>query len=99
MPKKKATTKAPNFEEALERLEQIVSELEGGELALEKALELFEEGVGLGKSCGSQLAEAEKKLKHVPKTSTKKSLSPPTSPNIISTSYTTRFCICTLFDR
>jgi exodeoxyribonuclease VII small subunit len=62
MAKKKATDKAPSFENALARLEEIVSELEGGELALEKALELFEEGVTLGKSCGAQLEEAEKKI-------------------------------------
>jgi exodeoxyribonuclease VII small subunit len=62
MPKKKATGKTPNFEEALQRLEEIVGDLEGGELALEQALALFEEGVQLGKSCGAQLENAEKKI-------------------------------------
>lgn len=62
MPKKKAPAAQPDFEKALERLEAIVSELEGGELPLEKALELFEEGVELGRSCGTQLEDAEKKI-------------------------------------
>ena len=62
MAKKKASEKDPNFEEALLRLEEIVGDLEGGELALEKALALFEEGVRLGKQCGSQLEDAEQKI-------------------------------------
>ncbi len=62
MPKKKTTGKELNFEDALGRLESIVDELEGGELALESALKLFEEGVELGRRCGSQLEQAEKKI-------------------------------------
>lgn len=62
MPKKKSTEETASFETALERLEQIVSELEGGELVLEKALTLFEEGVELGRRCGAQLEAAEKKI-------------------------------------
>ena len=38
---------APNFEAALKRLEEIVRKLEGGELPLDTALELFEEGIQL----------------------------------------------------
>lgn len=34
-----------SFERALDRLEQIVVELEGSDLELERALELFEEGI------------------------------------------------------
>jgi exodeoxyribonuclease VII small subunit len=52
----------PGFEESLERLEAIVEELEGGELPLERAIALFEEGVALGKRCGAKLEEAEKKI-------------------------------------
>ena len=62
MAKKKASEQDPNFEDALLRLEEIVGDLEGGELALEKALALFEEGVKLGKQCGEQLEQAEKKI-------------------------------------
>jgi exodeoxyribonuclease VII small subunit len=50
------------FEESLARLEQIVRELEGNEVPLEKALALFEEGMTLGRSCTSRLDEAEKRI-------------------------------------
>ena len=57
MVKKKQT-----FEEAMKRLESIVKELEDGELPLEKALELFSEGISLSKFCQSSLEEAEKRI-------------------------------------
>lgn len=50
------------FEESLKQLEQIVEELESGELPLEKALAKFEEGVKLSKSCTSKLDEIERKI-------------------------------------
>ena len=51
-----------DFEKALARLENIVGELEQGELALEKALKLFEEGVKISRFCGAKLDEAERKV-------------------------------------
>ena len=53
------------FEEALERLEQIVDGLEGGELALEDALARFEEGVGLTRALGEQLTQAERRVEQL----------------------------------
>ena len=53
---------ANNFEEALKRLEEIVGELEQGEIALEGTLSLFEEGVRLSRFCHSKLDEAEKRV-------------------------------------
>jgi exodeoxyribonuclease VII small subunit len=50
------------FEETLSSLEQIVAQLESGELPLERALELFEQGVGLARNCQTQLEEAERKV-------------------------------------
>ncbi len=50
------------FEEALERLEQVVDGLEGGELELEAALERFEEGVRLTRHCAKQLDAAERRI-------------------------------------
>ncbi|MBO0719466.1 MAG: exodeoxyribonuclease VII small subunit, partial [Blastocatellia bacterium] len=50
------------FEESLSQLELIVRQLESGELPLERALEIFEEGVGLARQCQSQLEEAERKV-------------------------------------
>jgi len=50
------------FEAALSRLEEIVAELESGELALEQSLKLFEEGVKLARICNARLEEAERKV-------------------------------------
>jgi exodeoxyribonuclease VII small subunit len=52
----------PKFEECLQRLEQILTELERGEIPLEKSLQLFEEGMTLSKACRKELEEAEGKV-------------------------------------
>ena len=59
-----ARTKAQSqgFEESLSALEKIVAQLEAGDLPLERALEIFEEGVGLSRRCQAQLGEAERKV-------------------------------------
>lgn len=57
---KKETTK--NFEAALEELEQVVEQLESGELPLDDSLAAFEKGVGLVKFCNQKLNEVEKKV-------------------------------------
>lgn len=46
------------FEQSVQRLEEIVKQLEDGELALEASLVLFEEGVTLAKRCQAMLEEA-----------------------------------------
>ncbi|MGI6147797.1 MAG: exodeoxyribonuclease VII small subunit [Limnochordia bacterium] len=51
-----------NFETALAKLEQIVRELEAGELSLEESLKLFESGVSLARLCSKKLDEAEGKI-------------------------------------
>jgi len=51
-----------NFEKAMAKLEQIVQELETGDLTLEKALKKFEEGVSLSRFCSKKLDETEKKV-------------------------------------
>ena len=50
------------FEDALLRLEQIVDQLETGDLALENSLKVFEEGVALARRCAKYLEEAEKRI-------------------------------------
>lgn len=50
------------FEQALERLEQLVTQLETGELSLDKALALFQEGVALARHCDARLNEAEARI-------------------------------------
>jgi len=52
----------PNFEAALKRLEEIVRKLEGGELPLDSALELFEEGIQLSRFCNTTLGQAERRV-------------------------------------
>ena len=58
-------TKEPaekRFETALEDLEQVVEQLESGELSLEESLTAFERGVGLVRFCNQKLTEVEKKI-------------------------------------
>lgn len=50
------------FEEALERLEQIVHQLEEGSLGLDDSLKIFEEGIKLTHICTKKLAKSEKKI-------------------------------------
>jgi exodeoxyribonuclease VII small subunit len=52
----------PKFEECLQRLEKIVDELEKGNVPLEQAIKLFEEGVKLSNSCRQELEAAEGKV-------------------------------------
>jgi len=53
---------APGFEQALERLETIVREMESGELSLENMMARFEEGQRLVKACGETLSQVEKRI-------------------------------------
>jgi exodeoxyribonuclease VII small subunit len=53
---------ALKFEEAMARLETIVSELEKGDLPLDESLKIFEEGIKLSKTCLKMLDEAERKV-------------------------------------
>jgi exodeoxyribonuclease VII small subunit len=50
------------FEQAMKRLEEIVAQMEKGELSLDESLKLFEEGVGLTRMLNKQLEEAERKV-------------------------------------
>ena len=51
--------KSDSFEKNLERLDAIVHQLEDAELPLEKALQLYEEGMKLSEVCHQQLQQAE----------------------------------------
>jgi exodeoxyribonuclease VII small subunit len=50
------------FEEALNKLEKIVSKLEKGDIPLDESLKLFEEGVRLSRWCNHKLDEAERRV-------------------------------------
>ncbi|MBW2625244.1 MAG: exodeoxyribonuclease VII small subunit [Deltaproteobacteria bacterium] len=54
--------KKEKFEEALQKLEAIVAQMEEGDLPLEETLKAFEEGVRLARFCASKLDEAERKV-------------------------------------
>ncbi|HVF21434.1 MAG TPA: exodeoxyribonuclease VII small subunit [Pyrinomonadaceae bacterium] len=51
-----------SFEASLEALEQIVRQLESGDLPLEKSLELFEQGIRLSRECQERLSQAERRI-------------------------------------
>lgn len=51
-----------SFEQSLQQLEQIVHEMESGELPLEQAIRKFEEGIELSKFCAQKLEETERKI-------------------------------------
>jgi exodeoxyribonuclease VII small subunit len=53
---------ARSFEASLEALEQIVHQLESGDLPLEKSLELFEQGIRLSRECQERLGQAERRI-------------------------------------
>ena len=50
------------FEEAIADLEQVIEQLESGDLSLEDSLAVFEKGVGLVRYCNQRLSEVEKKV-------------------------------------
>lgn len=50
------------FEQSLKRLDEIVKNLERGDVSLADSMTLFEEGTALIKSCGAMLDEAEQKV-------------------------------------
>ena len=51
-----------NFEESMKKLEEIVTELENGNLNLDESVNKFEEGMKIAKQCNNILETAEKKI-------------------------------------
>ncbi|MDQ7799144.1 MAG: exodeoxyribonuclease VII small subunit [Candidatus Edwardsbacteria bacterium] len=63
---KKAKTDADfKFEKALARIEQIVDQMESGEIELDKALNLYQEGMELMAGCQATLEETQNKIKKI----------------------------------
>lgn len=50
------------FEEAMEKLESVVEQLESGDVPLEKAIQLFEQGMKLSRICGAKLERLEQQV-------------------------------------
>jgi exodeoxyribonuclease VII small subunit len=61
-----------NFENAMDRLETIVEQMESGKLALEDLIVRYEEGMGLVKICQERLASAEQKIEIIARNSSGK---------------------------
>ncbi len=55
------------FEKAMTRLENIVDELERGDLDIDKSLEIFEEGIKMSRLCAKKLNETEAKIQKLSK--------------------------------
>lgn len=55
----------PTFESTLQRLAEIVEQLEGGELPLEKSVRLFEEGIRLSRTSQAILDDAERRVEEL----------------------------------
>ncbi|MBZ5542884.1 MAG: exodeoxyribonuclease VII small subunit [Acidobacteriia bacterium] len=72
--------KAESFEKNLERLDSIVRQLEDAELPLEKALQLYEEGMKLSEVCHKQLEEAEGRVEILMKKAGGKVVAEPFAP-------------------
>lgn len=62
-PAKSEFVEPKNFEEALERLQELVEKLEAGEVSLEESVAAFEEGQKLSVYCQHKLKAAEASLK------------------------------------
>ena len=60
--------KSFNLEQSLADLEALVTELESGDLPLDKAMQKFEEGIKLSRGCQSALRDAEQKVQILMKT-------------------------------
>ena len=54
--------KSIDFEEALDQLEELVEDMENGDLTLEESLKAFEQGIKLTRECQSALSLAEQKV-------------------------------------
>lgn len=55
----------PTFESTLQRLAEIVEQLEGGELPLEQSVKLFEEGIRLSRTSQAILNDAERRVEEL----------------------------------
>lgn len=67
MDKKAVTNENMSFEQAMQRLEEIVAILEKGDAPLNKSVELFEEGTQLSALCNSMLQSAQQRITDITK--------------------------------
>lgn len=62
-----ATKKEQTFEQSLEKLEEIIEQLEGGDLALDKAFKYYKEGMDLSLFCSNELKKVEQEVLEIQK--------------------------------
>lgn len=55
-------SKVVHFEKSMAELEEIVKQLERGELSLEESLKYYEKGIGIARKCQDTLLQAEQKI-------------------------------------
>ncbi|MGD0696856.1 MAG: exodeoxyribonuclease VII small subunit [Terriglobia bacterium] len=78
--------KPDSFEKNLERLDSIVQQLEDADLPLEKAIQLYEEGMKLSEVCQKQLDEAQGRVEILMKKAGGKISAEPFEPETSETS-------------
>ena len=61
----KTDDKLKDFENSLQQLEKIVTQMESGELGLEDSLNQFEQGIKLAKNCQDTLSNAELRVEQL----------------------------------
>jgi len=59
---KRSTDKEPSFEQAIDKLEDLIERIESGEVGLEEAIEQYEQGQALIKRCRGILNKAERRI-------------------------------------
>jgi len=79
---------APNFEEAMKRLDEIVELMESPEMPLEDLIARYEEGMKLVKICQERLAAAEKRIEIITRDSGGKPIVKEFEPSAVSTAAT-----------
>ncbi|MFA6045608.1 MAG: exodeoxyribonuclease VII small subunit [Phycisphaerales bacterium] len=65
-----------SYEQAVERLEEIVAQIESGEVGLEASISLYEEGVGLGKHCREILTKAQQRIEELSRDGSRETTAP-----------------------
>ena len=81
MPKKEKTEQ-PSFDESLQRLEQIVAQMESGEMDLDAMVASFEEGQRLIQFCSKKLNEVERRIEVLVKDSAGLETTEPFAPPV-----------------
>lgn len=59
---KRSTDKEPGFEQAIDKLEDLIEQIESGEVGLEEAIAQYEQGQALIKRCRGILDKAERRI-------------------------------------